>query len=322
MVKHQSSLLSRLSRPVELTAGTPWKVILRYAAPIMLSYLLQQIYVLTDAIICGQVLSVGEVAGVNDTYPLTFIFLQFAFGCTSGFGVLTARYAGCGEKAGVRRSLVTQIYLSVAISAVLTVLSLLLLPWMLGVIHVTPTNKEVYDAAYIYCFVIFLGIAAQMGYNFICGILRSLGDSVTPLLFLVVSTALNVGLDLLFLLGFRMGPAGAAIATVIAQLLSMVGCFAYTFFRYPELRPQKTDWRVPFATMWAHLRQGIPQGLQFSILAIGIIVMHGAVVKFDLTAGGLMVAKSSITPSGEGTLHHGSMQTYGALVRGLCQNPT
>ena len=292
MVKHQSSLLSRLSRPVELTAGTPWKVILRYAAPIMLSYLLQQIYVLTDAIICGQVLSVGEVAGVNDTYPLTFIFLQFAFGCTSGFGVLTARYAGCGEKAGVRRSLVAQIYLSVAISAVLTALSLLLLPWMLGVIHVTPTNKEVYDAAYIYCFVIFLGIAAQMGYNFICGILRSLGDSGTPLLFLVVSTALNVGLDLLFLLGFRMGPAGAAIATVIAQLLSMVGCFAYTFFRYPELRPQKTDWRVPFAAMWAHLRQGIPQGLQFSILAIGIIVMHGAVVKFDLTAGGLMVANT------------------------------
>ena len=290
MVKHQSSLLSRLSRPVELTAGTPWKVILRYAAPIMLSYLLQQIYVLTDAIICGQVLSVGEVAGVNDTYPLTFIFLQFAFGCTSG--VLTARYAGCGEKAGVRRSLVAQIYLSVAISAVLTVLSLLLLPWMLGVIHVTPTNKEVYDAAYIYCFVIFLGIAAQMGYNFICGILRSLGDSVTPLLFLVVSTALNVGLDLLFLLGFRMGPAGAAIATVIAQLLSMVGCFAYAFSRYPELRPKKTDWRVPFAAMWAHLQQGIPQGLQFSILAIGIIVMHGAVVKFDLTAGGLMVANT------------------------------
>ena len=98
MEKHQNSLLSRLSRPVELTAGTPWKVILRYAAPIMLSYLLQQIYVLTDAIICGQVLSVGEVAGVNDTYPLTLIFLQFAFGCTSGFGVLTARYAGCGER--------------------------------------------------------------------------------------------------------------------------------------------------------------------------------------------------------------------------------
>lgn len=290
MAKQKAGLVARLSRPVELTAGTPWKVILLYAAPIMFSYFLQQVYVLTDAIICGQVLSVGEVAGVNDTYPLTFIFLQFAFGCASGFGVLTARHAGCGDKAGVRQSLVTQIYLSAGISAVLTVLSLLLLPWMLGIIHVTPTNREVYDAAYIYCFIIFLGIAAQMGYNFICGILRSLGDSVTPLLFLIISTALNVGLDLLFLLGFRMGPAGAAIATVIAQLLSMIGCFIYTFFRYPDLRPQKGDWKISFAAAWAHLRQGIPLGLQFSVLAIGIIVMQGAVVKFDLTAGGVMVA--------------------------------
>ena len=99
----RASLLRRLSQPVDLTAGTPWRVILRYAVPIMISYLLQQIYVLTDAVICGQVLSAEEVAGVNDTFPLTFIFLQFAFGCTAGFSVLTAGCVGAGDRRGVRR---------------------------------------------------------------------------------------------------------------------------------------------------------------------------------------------------------------------------
>ena len=110
----RASLLRRLSQPVDLTAGTPWRVILRYAVPIMISYLLQQIYVLTDAVICGQVLSAEEVAGVNDTFPLTFIFLQFAFGCTAGFSVLTAgcvgaepaRHIGCSDRAVGRASAV------------------------------------------------------------------------------------------------------------------------------------------------------------------------------------------------------------------------
>ena len=151
----------------------------------MLSYFLQQIYVLTDAIICGQTLTAGQVAGVNDTFPLTFIFLQFAFGCTSGFSVITAKHVGLNDEKGVRRSFAAQIYLSVIISAILTVLSILLLPALLGFINVTPANKEVYDAAYIYCFIIFLGIFTQMGYNFVCGILRAYGDSVTPLIFRV-----------------------------------------------------------------------------------------------------------------------------------------
>ncbi|HCY52084.1 MAG TPA: hypothetical protein DHU65_05215, partial [Clostridiales bacterium] len=201
------SFLKNLLKPVDLTTGKPYKVILKYGAPIMLSYLLQQIYVLTDAIICGQVLSAKQVAGVNDTFPLTFIFLQFAFGCTAGFSVITAKYVGARDMAGTRRSFTAQLLLSLIISAVLTVLSLIALPWLLSVINVTPANKEVYEAAYDYCFVIFIGIFTQMGYNLVCGILRAYGDSVTPLIFLVFSTVLNVGLDLLFLAVFKAGPA-------------------------------------------------------------------------------------------------------------------
>lgn len=287
--KKKGSFFKNLMRPVDLTVGTPWKMLLKYGAPIMLSYLLQQIYVLTDAIICGQVLSAEEVAGVNDTFPLTFIFLQFAFGCTAGFGVITAKHVGCKEAEGVRRSFASQIYLSVIISAVLTVLSISLLPQLLGLINVTPTNKTVYDAAYIYCLIIFAGIITQMGYNFICGVLRAYGDSVTPLIFLVISTALNVGLDVLFLTAFRMGAAGAALATVITQFLSMIGCFIYTFARYKDLRLKREDFKGGILSTWAHLKQGVPLGLQFSVLAVGIIVMQSVIVKFDVGENGVMV---------------------------------
>ena len=284
----QKGFFSQLSQPMDLTLGTPWKVILKYSAPIIISYLLQQIYVLTDAIICGQVLSSPEVAGVNDTFPLTFIFLQFAFGCTAGFSVITAKFVGQNDPAGVRKSFAAQIYLSVGISALLTVISIVLLPWLLGIINVTEANKEVYDAAYSYCFVIFIGIIAQMGYNFICGILRAYGDSVTPLIFLVISTALNVVLDIVLLSVFKMGPSGAAIATVLAQFISVIACSAYTFIRYKELRLRVKDFKVDFASLMMHIKQGIPLGLQFSVLAVGVIVMHGAVVEFDLTPNGTM----------------------------------
>lgn len=290
VVMKENSFLKKIFSPVDLTHGKPWKSLLMYGAPIMLSYLLQQIYVLTDAIICGQVLSSGQVAGVNDTFPLTFIFLQFAFGCTTGFSVITAKCVGCSDEKGARRSFAAQIYLGTIISVILTLIAIFVLPDLLRMINVTPVNKEVYDAAYEYCFVIFLGIITQMGYNMVCGILRAYGDSVTPLIFLVISTALNVALDVLFLTAFKWGPVGAAAATVLTQALSAVGSFIYTLIKYKSLRLKREDFKGALKDFAAHLKQGIPLGLQFSILAIGIIVMQSVVVKFDLTEDGTMVA--------------------------------
>ena len=137
-----------------------------------------------------------------------------------------------------------------------------------------------------------------MGYNFICGILRAYGDSVTPLVFLIISTALNVGLDIYFLASLRMGAKGAAIATVLAQFISVIACSAYTFIRYKELRLHAEDFRAGREDFLMHLKQGIPLGLQFSVLAIGIIVMQGAVVEFDLTESGIMVAARTQSSSG------------------------
>lgn len=275
---------------VNLREGKEWKVLLRFSLPIVLSYLLQQIYTVSDAVICGQTLSADEVAGVNDVFPLTYIFLQFAFGCTAGFGVITSNRVGNADPAGVRRSFASQIVLSAIITAVLTALSIATLPAMLGVINLSPANGEVYRAAYDYCFVIFCGIFAQMFYNFVCSVLRSIGDSATPLLFLFVSTVLNVALDLLFIMAFDWGVIGAAAATVLAQGFSTVACFVYTFAKYPELRLHKEDFRCVKGEYAAHLRQGLPLGLQFSVLAVGIIVMQGTLVAFDISASGQMAA--------------------------------
>ena len=232
----------QLFQPVDLTQGTCWKTILVFSLPVILSYLLQQIYTISDAAIVGQTLTAQEVAGVNDTSSLVFIFLQFAFGVSAGFCVVTSCHVGAQDDRGVRRSLTTQIVLSAVLTVVLTALALALLNPMLAWINVTPADPEVYHAAYTYCFIIFVGIGAQMFYNFICSFLRSMGDSVTPLIFLLFSTVLNVGLDLLFILKFHWGVAGAAAATVSAQLISTVGCFCYAFAHYPNIRLKKEDW--------------------------------------------------------------------------------
>ena len=277
---------------MDLTQGVCWRTILSFSLPVILSYLLQQVYSISDAAIVGQTLTAREVAGVNDTNALVFIFLQFAFGVSAGFCVITSYYVGMRDNRGVRRSLATQILLSAVLTVVLTALALALLNPMLAWINVTPDNAEVYHAAYTYCFIIFAGIGAQQFYNFICSFLRSMGDSITPLLFLLFSTVLNVGLDLLFILSFRWGVAGAAIATVSAQLISTVGCFIYAFTRYPQLRLHRADWRVTWYDIRRHLARGVPLGLQFSVLAIGIIVMQGGVVQFDMRDG-VMVSNAA-----------------------------
>ena len=302
-----------LFQPIDLTEGTCWKTIFLFSIPIIISYLLQQIYTISDAAIVGQTLAADEVAGVNDTSPIAFIFLQFAFGVSAGFCAVTARSVGAHDEAAVRRSLATQIVLSAALTVALTALALVLLNPMLAWINLTPASGEVYRAAFTYCAIIFAGIGAQLFYNFICSFLRSLGDSVTPLLFLLFSTALNVGLDLLFIVTFHWGVAGAAIATVLAQLLSTIGCFCYAFARYPKLRLHREDWAITRHDIGQHAFQGIPLGLQFSVLAIGIIVVQSVVVKFDILDG-QMVSNAAQNGFGAANKFTGSLMT---LLNGL-----
>ena len=275
---------------VDLLTGDEGWVIFKFSVPIILSYLLQQIYTISDAAICGQTLGVDDIAGVNDVFPILFIFLQFAVGCTAGFSVITSIAAGRGDQARVRRSFAAQLVLGGVLSLALTGVAVLTLKPLLRFIGLSEANPGVWRAAYQYSLVIFLGIFAQLYYNLICSVLRSLGDSTTPLIFLLFSTVLNIGLDLLFILAFRLGVIGAAAATVLAQAVSALLCLVYAFGKYPELHLSGQDFRAEVSVYAQHLSQGLPMGLQFSVLAIGIIVMQRALVGFDIGPDGIMAA--------------------------------
>ena len=286
-------MFKKLFKPIDLTKGTIWKSIILFSVPILLSYLFQQIYTIADASICGQFLNANQVAGVNNTGNITFIVLQFAFGCTAGFSVISSSLIGRGDEEGVKKSFAVQIKLSFIISIVLTILSCLMINPLLKLIGLTksdnPVQNEIYHSAYTYVLIIFLGTFAQIFYNLICSFLRSVGDSVTPLIFLIISAILNIVLDLIFIAIFKWGVAGAAIATVIAQMISAIGCFIYTFKKYPKFRLNINYFKSDFKFTMNHLKLGLPLAFQFSILAIGLIVMQAVIVKFDTSIDGVVI---------------------------------
>jgi len=276
----------RLFNPIDLTKGQIVPTFLKFLIPIILSMIFQQIYTLTDTVIVGQTLDSASIAGINNSATLVFVILDFAIGCSSGFSVVVSEKFGEKNDDGARQSFLVQLVLGLIISIVLTLIGILLIPTMLGWLGITKSTtgsmmQAEYEAAYTYVVIIFSGILAQMFYNLIVAVLRARGDSFTPFLFLVFSTLLNVGLDLLFIVTFRWGVAGSAYATILSQTLAAIGCFIYAYKRYPELRIKKTDWKFSWKFVYKHLRLGVPLGFQFSILAIGIIVMSSAVIKFD-----------------------------------------
>lgn len=295
MTNATSTASTRHRGKIDLTDGKIWVTIVKFSIPILLSYLLQTFYSIADAAICGYTLSAEEVAGVNDTGSISFLFLQFAFGCTAGMSVLIANSIGKKDPADARKAFATLILLGVLIVAVVTAVGLVTVDPLLRLLGVTPSdstvNNAVYRAAHTYITVICIGMVGQYFYNMICCVLRSVGDSITPLVFLAVSTVLNITLDLLFILGFRWGVAGAAAATVVSQCLSALGCFIFTFIRYKELRLHLADFKaIRFTYALRTLWQGVPLGLQFSVLAFGIITMSNGVIAFDKSPAGVMTA--------------------------------
>ena len=277
------------SRVLDMTQGDPFRLVLQFSMPLFCSNLLQQLYNLTDTALAGHLLGSAALAEIGATAALYGLIMNFAFGMNNGLALTVSRYFGAGDESGIRRAVGWMVTLSAAVSLVLTGCSLLGRDALLTVLQVP---AQAWGGASAYLTVILLGIPLTMLYNMEAALLRAVGNSVTPLLFLLFSTVLNVGLDLAFILVFRWGVAGAALATVLAQLVSTIGCFIYAFVRYPVLRLHREDWRITLMDVKRHLARGIPLGLQFSVLAIGIIVMQGGVVKFDMRDG-VMVSNAA-----------------------------
>lgn len=268
----------------DLTKDNPAKVIFIYSLPIILGNVFQQVYNFVDNIIVGRFVSYQALAGVGVTNGMTFLMLGFMMGITSGLGVVTAQHFGAGDMEHVRRSIGTSIIICGVTSAVLTVPAVLLAA---PVLKLMGTGPDIFPYASQYVTVLFAGLVTQTAYNLISCILRALGDSRTPLYFLIFSSVANVGFDLLFVCKFGWGVKGAAFGTVLAQFISAVLCFIYAFVRYKEIRLSREDFRTSWKLIWMHLSIGLPMAFQFSITALGIIFLNAALASFpsDYIAG-------------------------------------
>ena len=267
----------RPSKTRDMTEGNPFKLIFFYSIPVILGNLFQNFYSMADSIIVGRLLGTHALAAVGNTGPMTFLILGFISGLTSGFAVITAQAFGSKNQNELKRSIAMNVILNVAFGLFFTFLALITNRPLLEMIN---TPEEIIADSKLYLDIIYSGIFATVLYNATSCILRAVGDSKTPLVFLIFSSILNIILDIILIKYTDLGVAGAAYATVIAQLISGILSVIYILIRYPELHVKKEHfaWSTSFASR--HLKIGMPMAFQFSITAIGVIVLQGALNKF------------------------------------------
>lgn len=264
----------------DLTSGGVTKCIIAFAVPLFCGMLFQQFYNIFDTIIVGNTLGVDAMAGVGSTGSINFLILGFCNGVASGCAIPVAQRFGAQDEDGVRSYTANIIYLGAAFCVIITALSCVFCG---GILNLMDTLSNVYSYAYNYIFYIFLGIPVTFVYNTLSGIIRSLGDSRSPVIFLVISIVINVGLDLLFLAGMGLGVEFAAIATVISQAIASACCFIYMKKKFPILQLKKADYRFDKGKIATLAKMGLPMGLQYSITAIGSIMVTKAINSLDST---------------------------------------
>ena len=257
----------------EMTAGRIFPQLFYFTLPLLMGNLLQQTYSLVDAAIVGRFLGIDSLAAVGASSSVVFLILGFCNGCCGGFGIPVAQKFGARDYATMRRCVVVSLQLAAAMSLILAVVTGILCDDILRLMR-TPDN--IFDGAYIYLLITFLGIPCTFFYNLLSSIIRALGDSKTPFWFLLFSAVLNIVLDLFTILTLGWGVAGAAIATVFSQGLSAVLCYVYMMRRFDILRTTPAERRFSWPIARILLGIGVPMGLQFSITAIGSIMLQSA----------------------------------------------
>lgn len=258
----------------DLTKGRPFSIILKFSLPVIGGNLFQLFYTIADSVIVGKTLGSDALAAVGATTIIIYLVLCFIQGITGGFGICLGHRYGAKDETGMRRSIAAStvlcIVFTVIITAVCCILSHQILYWM----H---TPEKIYGMAYDYMFAVLLGTGATVFYNMISNMLRALGDSRTPLMFLVFSSILNIVLDIVFIIPLGMGIAGAAWATVLSQLLSAVLSVMAGLKKFEVLHLKKEAFRGLGPSLKNHISTGFPMGFQMSVMCIGQLAMQGAV---------------------------------------------
>ena len=261
----------------DLTKGHPGKLIILFALPLLIGSVFQLFYNLVDTRIIGETLGTEALAAVGATSTMNNLIIGFLIGLTNGFAILTARDFGAKDEEGMRKNIAGTLLLGSMVAMILTVVSVAFLPQILRLLNMP---EQLMDEGISYIRIILLGMICAMLYNVCASTLRAVGDTVSPLIFLIISTVCNIGLDYLFILGFKWGVSGAALATVIAQLGSAIMCFIYMRRRYPHLRLKLSDFRLSTDHIMQLLTTGLSMGLMQSLVSLGTVALQGAINTF------------------------------------------
>ncbi|NLL78656.1 MAG: MATE family efflux transporter [Clostridiales bacterium] len=258
---------------LDMTKGSPAKLIFRFIIPLIIGNIFQQFYNMVDTIIVGRAVGVDALAAVGATGTIMFLILGFMQGLTTGFTVPTSQRFGAGDKEGVKKSVGNAAVLSMIVTVVMTVLSV---AFMRPLLQLMKTPEDIFEMSRQYITIICLGMGFNILYNLLSSILRAVGNSIVPLVFLIISAVANIVLDIVLIVGCGMGVAGAAAATVAAQALSGILCLIYMWKKVELIRLGREHWQLDFYCVRNQLSIGIPMALQFSITAVGAILVQVA----------------------------------------------
>ena len=262
------------SKEMYLTVGNSFRSLLKFAIPVILGNLFQLFYTLADSVIVGKTLGADSLAAVGSTSIIIYFVFCFINGFTGGFGICLGQRCGAKDEKGMRKSVAVSTILSIAFTVVLTLICCL---FAHEILYLMQIPADISGEAYDYMFVVLLGTGATVFYNMISNMLRALGDSKTPLYFLVFSSILNIFLDLFFILVFHMGVAGAAWATILSQFLSALLSLLVGLNNFQVLHLRREDFRDLNASIRLHLKTGFPMGFQMSVMCIGQLAMQAVV---------------------------------------------
>lgn len=261
----------------DLTRAPVERVLIQFAAPIAIGNVFQLLYSLADTRIVGSILGNDALAALGATTTLNTLIVGFLIGLTNGFSVIAAQQFGAGDKERLRQTAAWSVVLGIVLSLVLTVISVGGLPQILGWLNMP---KEHYEAGYAYIRIILLGMSASMLYNICASLLRAIGDTVAPLIFLVFSTILNIALDYYFILNLQMGVEGAAYATVVSQIMAFMLCVVYMLKKYAMLRFGRMDLKKGRTLVRKMLASGCSMGLMSSLVSFGTVALQSAINTF------------------------------------------
>lgn len=294
------------SKTLNMTEGNPVRLLLIFSVPMLIGNIFQQVYNLVDSIIVGRFVGANALASVGATNSVTFLFFSICMGISNGGGIITSQYFGSGNEDKVKRAIANTAYIVLAISFLVGIGAFAATS---RVLHLMGTPEEIIGDAILYMHMYCLGVPLIAIYNYASSMLRALGDSKTPLYFLIFSCFLNTGLDVWMVYKLHLGVFGAALATIISQLIAGAGCLYYAIRSNPYFKLEKDHFKLEKDIIWSSVRLGIPLSLQYSMIAISCMALQRVVNSF----GSAVVAAFTATSRIEQLVH----QPYGSLGMAL-----